>query len=66
MMKNNQTLSKVAIWLSAAAAVLAAIVSVMQVSLWLAGTQWMLVAVILAIYAIYLNCCCTCGTNKSE
>ncbi len=65
-MKNKKTLSNIVIVLSVIAAVLSAIVSISHTAIWLAGTQWMLVSIILAIYAIYLNCCCTCGNNKND
>jgi hypothetical protein len=47
--------SKWLFWLSVAAAVLAAVVSVSGQSLWLAGTQWMLIAIILAVWALFLK-----------
>lgn len=39
--------------LSAVAVILSAIVSLGKVELYLAGTQWMLVAIVLGIYALY-------------
>ena len=55
-MENKKCLTNCPIWLSVVALVLAAVVSLFQVDLWLAGTQWMLVAIVLAVYANYLNC----------
>jgi len=55
-MKNMKGLTCGLFWLSVVALILAAIVSLFQVDLWLAGTQWILVAVTLAVYANYLNC----------
>lgn len=51
----NEMLAKVAMWLSAAAVVLSAVVSLMGTSLWLAGTQWMLIAIVLGIWALFLK-----------
>ncbi|MEA1925751.1 MAG: hypothetical protein U9M90_00695 [Patescibacteria group bacterium] len=55
-MKNIKGLASGLFWLSLVALVLAAAVSFFQVDLWLAGTQWILVAITLVVYAIYLNC----------
>ena len=55
-MKNMKGLANGLFWLSVVALVLAAVVSLFQVDLWLAGTQWMLVSAVLVVYAIYLNC----------
>ena len=54
-------LPKIALWLSVAAGVIAGVVSVFQVDLWLAGTQWILVAILLAVWShCFENCgCCT-------
>jgi len=41
--------------LSVCAAVLSAVQSLTNVELYLAGTQWMMVAIALGIYAIYLK-----------
>ena len=48
--------------LSGIALVIAALVSLMDMGLWLAGTQWILVSIALAVYAIatdvhYGSCC---------
>jgi len=47
--------SKWLFWLSVVAAVLSAVVSVGGVNLWLAGTQWMMIAIVLGVWAIYLK-----------
>lgn len=54
-MVNKKILSSVSLWVSIATLVLAAVVSVFQVNLWLAGTQWMLVSIVSGIYAIYFG-----------
>jgi len=56
-MKNTKGLASGLFWLSVIALVLAAMVSLFGMDLWLAGTQWILVAIALAIYSIYLNLC---------
>jgi hypothetical protein len=68
MMKNKETLSKVAIVLSLVAVVLAAVdVFAKTDVLGLAGTQWILIGIVLAIYAIFLGTCnCGCCTDKKE
>lgn len=48
-------LSNVSFYLSFAAVVLAAIVSLFGVDLWLAGTQWILISIVLAVWAIFLK-----------
>jgi len=55
-MKNMKGLADSLFWLSVVALVLAALVSLFTMNLWLAGTQWILVAIVLAVYANYLNC----------
>ena len=45
--------SNALIALSIVAVILSAIVSLGKIDLYLAGTQWMLVAIVLGIYAIY-------------
>ena len=55
-MKNMKDLANGLFGLSVVALILAAVVSLFQVDLWLAGTQWILVAIMLMMYAIYLNC----------
>jgi len=47
--------SEVLIFFSAIAVMLSAIVSFAKVDLYLAGTQWMLVAIVLGIYALYMK-----------
>jgi len=55
-MKNIKGLTSTLFGLSVVALVLAAVVSLFQTDLWLAGTQWILVSIVLAVDAIYLNC----------
>ena len=66
MIKNKEGMSKAAIVISIIAVILTALVSFAKVPiLGIAGTQWMEVAILFAVYAIYLNCCtCTVGENK--
>lgn len=70
MMKNKATISKVAIWLSLIAVVLAAVDTFGKTDvLGLAGTQWILIGIVLAIYAMYLGSCacgCSCCADKKE
>lgn len=66
MMQNKKTLSTIAVALSLISVVLSAVVSLGKIDiLGLAGTQWILIGIVLAIYAVYLNSC-TCGVEKSE
>ncbi|MEK7598515.1 MAG: hypothetical protein AAB487_02165 [Patescibacteria group bacterium] len=60
-MKN---LSKIALGLSVVIAVLAAVVSIFQLELWLAGTQWMIIAVLFGVWAIALDNCDCCKTKE--
>lgn len=41
--------------LSAVAVVLSGLVSLFNMQLWLAGTQWMLIAIVLGIYGLYMK-----------
>ena len=41
--------------LSALAVIISALVSVLKLEFWLAGTQWMLVGIVLAIYALFVK-----------
>ena len=68
MMKNKETMSKVAIGLSLIAVVLAAVDTLAKMDiLGLAGTQWILVGIVLAVYAVYLGTCkCGCCVDKNE
>jgi len=34
---------------------LAAVVSLFAINLWLAGTQWILIAIVLAVWALFLK-----------
>jgi len=65
-MQNKKTLSTAAMVLSVIAIIMAAVVNITQTTIWVAGTQWILIGIILAVYAIYLNCCCVCGGGKNE
>ncbi|MFA4818094.1 MAG: hypothetical protein WC608_05270 [Parcubacteria group bacterium] len=67
-MKNKESLSKVAVALSLIAVILAAVDTLVGVDvLGLAGTQWILVGIVLAVYAVYLGTCnCECGMDKKE
>jgi hypothetical protein len=74
MMKHNHEKCKksahILLYLSFVTLVLAAVVSIVQVDLWLAGTQWILVAILLAIYALILgggnsdSSCCESDTSE--
>lgn len=67
MDKDKKGSSKLALMLSLVALILAAIVSVFKFDLWLAGTQWMLVSIVLAVYSVYLNGCnCICCNEKKD
>lgn len=52
--------SQICFYLSVLAALLA-VIGALGLDLWLASTQWMIVAAVLAIWAIYLR-----GEEKSE
>jgi hypothetical protein len=66
-MKDRKGLSKLMFMLSVAAVILAGIVSITQFTIWIAGTQWILIAIVLAIYAVYLNGCnCDCCSSKKD
>jgi len=41
--------------LSAIAAIISALVSVFNINIYLAGTQWMLIAIVFGIYALYVK-----------
>lgn len=51
----NKMLSQTMFSLSVVAVLVSAAVSVFAMNLWLAGTQWMIVAVVLAVWAVYLK-----------
>ena len=51
-MKNK---SDILVILSVLAVILSALVSVGKMELYLAGTQWMLVAIVLGVYALYFK-----------
>jgi len=66
--------------LSVIALFLSALVSVFELELWLAGTQWILVAILFAVYALAISahkndgkdscstssCGCDCGEDEGE
>jgi len=57
-MKNMKSLKETAFWLSVVAAVLDQILG-------LAGTQWAMVAILLAVYAVYFEHA-SCGMDNNE
>ncbi len=66
MMKNKAGMSKAAIILSIIAVILTAVVSLGKVNiLGIAGTQWMEIAILFGVYAVYLNSC-TCGMGENK
>lgn len=66
-MKNTKGISKALIILSVISIVMAAIVNITQTTIWIAGTQWILIGVTLAIYAMYLGGCgCGCCIDKDK
>jgi len=56
--------------LSFATLILAVAVSVFAIDLWLAGTQWILVSILLAVYANHLQHChgssCDAGEDSEQ
>ncbi len=65
-MQNKKTLSSVVAILSVITVILSAVVSFAKTDiLGLAGTQWILIGIVLAIYAVYLNSC-TCETGEKQ
>ena len=52
--KNKATYSKILIW-AAVVAVLLSIVGWMGRDIWLASTQWLLIAAVLTLFGIYLK-----------
>ncbi|HBO17181.1 MAG: hypothetical protein UR69_C0002G0166 [Candidatus Moranbacteria bacterium GW2011_GWE2_35_2-] len=66
-MKNMKSLKETAFWLSVVAAVLGGVVSIsgMDQILGLAGTQWAMVAILLAVYAVYFEHA-SCGMDNNE
>lgn len=58
--------------------VLSGLVSIFEMELWLAGTQWILISIVLAVYALILSvhgcgcgsesegCSCGCGSDETE
>jgi hypothetical protein len=56
--KNMDKMNKLAdtlIILSAIAVILSGLVSLFKLNLWLAGTQWILVAIALGIYGLFVR-----------
>ena len=67
MKENKKGTSKLAMMLSFVALVLAALVSIFNINFWLAGTQWILISILLAVYGIYMNQCdCKCCENRNN
>jgi membrane protein implicated in regulation of membrane protease activity len=67
MKEDKNGTSKLAIILSFIALILAALVSVFNINLWLAGTQWILISVLLAVYATYMKKCdCKCCEDRNK
>jgi choline-glycine betaine transporter len=66
-MKNMKSMQTGAFWISAVALVLGAVVfaSGMEQIIGLAGTQWAMVAILFAVYAVYFEHA-SCGTNGKE
>ena len=51
----NDKLADTLIILSAIAVILSGLVSLFKLNLWLAGTQWILVAIALGIYGLFVR-----------
>lgn len=69
MEKNKKWFSRLVFVLSVIALIFAGIVSITQYTIWLAGTQWILISIVLAVYSVYLNgCICDCcsGDDKEK
>ncbi len=49
----NEMVSKIFFGLSVVAVILSALVSLFGMEMWLAGSQWMLVAIVLGVWAIF-------------
>jgi len=67
--ENCKMSSKILLPLSFVALVLAGVVSLFQVNLWLAGTQWILVAILSAVYALIFSgehCHCNSDNRGSD
>jgi len=63
--ENKEGPAKLSFLLSVFALILAGLVSVFDINLWLAGTQWILISILLAIWATYLKVC-NCECCKKE
>ncbi len=60
-------MSKIAFGLSVIAVILAIIDSTKTIGLWLSATSWLVIAAVLAIWAIYLKPCdCKCCQSDKE
>ena len=63
-MMQNKNLSNIAFYLSIITLVIAAVVSIFQLtSLWLAGTQWILISIVFGVYALYFRSGNATGVN---
>lgn len=66
MMKHAKSPAAILFGLSLAALVITAYVTVTQNTVFnIAGTQWVLVAIVLAVYAVYAQSC-SCNIDKGE
>jgi hypothetical protein len=66
MMKNKKNMSTAAMVLSVIAVILSGVVSLTKTDILnLAGTQWILIGIVLAIYAVYLSSC-NCGMEEKK
>lgn len=52
--KNKEAISKAFIWIAVLSVILAG-VGAMGIDIWLASTQWLLIAAILVLFGIYLK-----------
>lgn len=66
MMKGSKMWSTIAIILSAISVVMAGVVNLTGTTIWIAGTQWILVGIVLGIYALYLSSCGCCTKNDQQ
>jgi hypothetical protein len=48
-------LAKLAMILSFVALIMSGVVSLTGSAIWIAGTQWILIAIVLAVYGLYLD-----------
>jgi hypothetical protein len=68
MGKNKKIFVKIMMALSVVALILAAVATLFKYNaINLAGTQWILISIVLAVYATYLDGCdCDCCDDKKE